>query len=167
MTPRGEADVRAGCRCRFNFDAGDHAALPDVDDGCQISQAAQKRCEEGNFILQQLKDTIFPKHLQTGQRRRAPKLAGGVAVAIKKSPPLARVAEEAIEYALSGQRGCQREIAARDSLRKTEEVRNHVFVFTGEHFSGATETGHDFIENQIDIALPAPALEMLEHSLRP
>ena len=102
------------------------------------------------------------EEFEVGEGDGAAERVGAVAMAVVEG--VFGAVEERSEDILGGEGGGEGEGAAGEAFGEAEEVGGDVFVLAGEHFSGAAESGHDFVEDEEDVMLVAPVAQAGEHA---
>ncbi len=162
----GFADTRIG-REFFTaglaqFDAGDEAALADfVDERLARFQASESAGEVRDFSGKVAERVFGFEQVEAGESGGAAERIRGVTVAVVEC--VIRAAEEGVINFPGGQGDGEWQVAAGEAFREAEEVRDHIFLLTGEHASGAAEAGHHLVENEVDTGGIAPGAEVPQH----
>jgi len=148
------------------LDAGDESALAGfVDERMRGFERGEAVGEMGDFRLEISEGVFVVKEIETGEGSGAAEWVGGVAVTVIES--LVGIAEEGVVNARCGERGSHRHRAAGEAFGEAEEIGDHVFLLAGKQGARATEAGHDFIEDEVDVMRIAPRTQVGEHAFRP
>ncbi len=148
------------------LNSGDEPALSGFVDlrvlGLEIGEAGFQMGDlgwepsEGLFIFEDLK---------VGKGGSTAEWIGGVAVAVVES--LVRVAQEGFVDGFGGEGGGKRQGAAGETFGEAEVIGNDVLLLAGEQGSGATEAGHDFVEDELNAMVVTPTAQLFKHALWP
>src|SRR5258705_9997352 len=97
----------------------------------------------------------FLKNRQRLETHRARERVRCVRVPMKELLQLFTVPQKRLVDLLRRERGCQRQIPARDSFREAHEVGLDPLLLTGEQRPCPTESRGDFIHDHMDVSLTA------------
>ena len=109
-----------------------------------------------------LDHAILREDVERGERGGAGERIAGVAVRVQERA-LARVlVVERVEDGVAGEHHRQRQVAARQALRKAEEIGRDASLLAGEHRPGAAEADRDLVGDQVHAVPVAGGAQQLE-----
>src|SRR5271165_2595434 len=148
-----------------DLNASNKPGSADLADVWQLLKRLKPLREVLDLWLQTFKDAFAFEYVEIRERRSAPQWISTVAMTVVEG--LFGVPEKCREYPLRRE-GCgQGEISARQPFRDRHKIREHIFMLAGKEFSGPSEPGHHFVENQKDFIFVAPPAQSLEGARGP
>ena len=148
------------------FNRGDEAGLADVVDEGEFARGGEHVGEEGLESVDVVEEMILFEEVEAGEGGGAGERVAGVGVAVEKGFAgvfgLVGVGVEGVEDFWRGERGAQRHVAGGEAFGEAEEVGGYLFVFAGEHFAGAAESGEDFVGDEEDVVARAEVADFAE-----
>ena len=142
----------------MDVDRGEQPELTGGRDLRQVLAARQNFRQLGRLGGQMLQYLFLFQDVQRCKGSRGCQRIASVGMPVKESfLTLARGwkcwSQEGVVDFLGGQRGSQRQVAARDAFAQAHQIGNHMLLFAGEHAPCSAKRGHDFIGDQQDIVL--------------
>lgn len=148
------------------FDPGDESALTDfMDDWMGGFERGETGAEVGDFRGEFFERLLLFEDVEAGKGGGTAEGIGGVTMAVIKG--VFRSTEECLIDGSGGESGGHRQSAAGEAFGEAEEIRNHVFLLAGKQGAGATEAGHDFVQNEVDAGFITPLAQFREHASGP
>ncbi len=146
-----------------NLNAGDEAEVADFVDEWNLAQTIEQVREDLDFRREDLESLFAFEDFEIRERGGASEGISRIAVTVVEGLSFGDITEEGREDPFRRERGGERQVAAGESLGEAEKIGNDLFVLAGEHFSGATKSGHHFIENQEHAGSVAFLAKFAEH----